>query len=128
MPRFFKNLPKKHKSMEENSVPQEVTTEEVTQNTPDTISVVVDQDGIFLRVAKNGVELAQDVGFELYQEEVEKEASEPVGVVEEEKKNEEAPVAQVSPESGTPCSDCNGTGLLNSATMCAKCNGSGTVI
>jgi hypothetical protein len=82
------------------------------------LEVIVDQDGIFLRLERGGKELTGDEDYELYEEEVEKEDDD-----EELTKTPEKPEA----ESGDKCVDCQGTGLKSDTEICKTCEGSGKV-
>jgi hypothetical protein len=128
--RFFK----RNKPMVEKAQNPE---EEVNSDAESRVSVVVDQDGKFLRVELDGEELDHD----LVEESVEKEEDEAVEeegsdseeeeAEEEESAEEEEKVVEVAPVAplvaGDKCPACSGTGLENENKLCDECKGSGVV-
>jgi hypothetical protein len=144
--RFFKrNKPMAEpKNPEENvnAAPEDSGTPPVAEGK---LAVVVDQDGLFLRVEKDGVELEQDEQFELFEEQVEKEDegapsdnAQENGEGEKENeggadsdgdKSEEPEVQEAAPAvAGDKCPECGGRGLKSDTEECKPCNGSGRVV
>lgn len=104
------------------------------------VHVIVDQDGLFLRVEHKGEELEAGVDYELYEEELDpeeqaaaKEALEDEVETEPTKPEVKAPspvlTTGAAPLANDPnaCPDCHGTGLKSETQTCPTCEGSGKV-
>lgn len=112
--RFFKNT---KKTMAETTAPEAEVTETVEENSP--LAIIVDQDGVLLRVEQNGTELEDGKGFEIFEE----------TVVKEEIKNEQNKTnsEQTEVQDSNNCPECKGSGLENDEKLCSACEGSGKV-
>jgi DnaJ-class molecular chaperone len=112
MPRYFKNIPKK------NMPAPKAPSAEVENNETNKLAIIVDQDGVFLRVEMGESELEESKDFDLFEETVEKDLGTPPS----------APKAELQTLPEDACTECGGTGLKNSgAVICDVCGGSGRV-